>query len=66
MASAAKFQCPVCNAKGAEEFRPFCSGRCAELDLGRWLKGTYAIPTEETPDEHSNVFSESDGEDRFN
>ena len=48
--------CPVCNRpiQGGEEtlrFRPFCSKRCADVDLGRWLKGSYAIPAVETEDE---------------
>jgi len=33
------------------QYRPFCSARCAQIDLGRWLKGNYRIPTEEDPDE---------------
>jgi endogenous inhibitor of DNA gyrase (YacG/DUF329 family) len=36
--------CPVCGKPRAAAFRPFCSKRCAEIDLGRWLKGGYAIP----------------------
>ena len=31
-------------------FRPFCSKRCADVDLGRWLKGAYAIPATEQED----------------
>jgi endogenous inhibitor of DNA gyrase (YacG/DUF329 family) len=31
--------------------RPFCSARCAQVDLSRWLKGNYRIPTEGGPDE---------------
>lgn len=37
-------KCPVCEKPVSEGFRPFCSKRCADLDLGRWLKGGYAIP----------------------
>ena len=33
--------CPVCGAKPVPAVRPFCSKRCADLDLGRWLKGAY-------------------------
>lgn len=40
-------RCPVCGAPAAAAHKPFCSTRCAEVDLGRWLKGTYRIPTEE-------------------
>ena len=36
--------CPLCRRLAAEMFRPFCSKRCADLDLSRWLKGIYAIP----------------------
>jgi endogenous inhibitor of DNA gyrase (YacG/DUF329 family) len=42
--SAGGKRCPICG-KGADgTFRPFCSKRCAEVDLHRWLSGTYAIP----------------------
>ena len=38
-------KCPMCEAKpGVPEYRPFCSKRCADVDLGKWLKGSYAIP----------------------
>ncbi len=37
--------CPVCERRKAEpDYRPFCSKRCADVDLSRWLKGSYAIP----------------------
>ncbi|MEM1036043.1 MAG: DNA gyrase inhibitor YacG [Pseudomonadota bacterium] len=37
--------CAVCEAKPiVAEFKPFCSKRCADVDLSRWLKGGYAIP----------------------
>jgi len=42
--------CPVCRAPGAAKYRPFCSRRCADLDLGRWFSGGYAIPSEEPED----------------
>ena len=41
--------CPVCGQKPAAKYHPFCSKRCADLDLGRWLKGVYRVPTEERP-----------------
>jgi endogenous inhibitor of DNA gyrase (YacG/DUF329 family) len=37
-------ECPICGKPAAEGFKPFCSKRCADIDLGRWLKGGYAIP----------------------
>ena len=36
--------CPICGKPAAEPHLPFCSRRCADIDLGRWLKGDYAIP----------------------
>lgn len=43
--------CPVCGKESSPEHRPFCSRRCADVDLGRWLGGAYAIPsTEPAPD----------------
>ena len=45
-------RCPICG-KPAGRVAPFCSRRCADIDLGRWLKGGYAIPgspAEEAPD----------------
>ena len=39
-------RCPVCGKPAAQAHRPFCSKRCAEVDLGRWLKGGYAVPGE--------------------
>jgi endogenous inhibitor of DNA gyrase (YacG/DUF329 family) len=43
--------CPICGKRPLPQYRPFCSARCAQIDLGRWLKGNYRIPTEEGPDE---------------
>ena len=39
--------CPICGKDTAENFRPFCSKRCADIDLGRWLTGAYVIPGDE-------------------
>jgi len=36
--------CPICGKPKAGGFKPFCSKRCADIDLGRWFKGGYAIP----------------------
>ncbi len=38
--------CPVCGRPPVEAFRPFCSKRCADVDLARWLRGDYRIPGE--------------------
>jgi uncharacterized protein len=39
-------RCPVCGKPADARFRPFCSARCRQVDLGRWLAGDYAIPGE--------------------
>jgi endogenous inhibitor of DNA gyrase (YacG/DUF329 family) len=36
--------CTICGRPRTEQFKPFCSKRCADLDLARWFKGSYAIP----------------------
>ena len=36
--------CPICRKPADAKLAPFCSKRCADIDLGRWLKGGYAIP----------------------
>lgn len=36
--------CPVCGRPAAVETRPFCSRRCADVDLQRWFAGAYSIP----------------------
>ncbi len=36
--------CPICGKPAAFTDRPFCSKRCADVDLHRWLSGVYAIP----------------------
>jgi endogenous inhibitor of DNA gyrase (YacG/DUF329 family) len=42
--------CPICNRESDPKYRPFCSRRCADVDLGRWLTGGYAIPAAEEDD----------------
>lgn len=41
--------CPICKARTEARWRPFCSRRCADVDLGRWMTGRYAVPAEEEP-----------------
>lgn len=43
--------CPICAKSSVELYRPFCSKRCADVDLARWLGGTYAIPAAPSFDE---------------
>jgi endogenous inhibitor of DNA gyrase (YacG/DUF329 family) len=39
--------CPICRKPVQVAYRPFCSKRCADVDLQRWLRGAYAVPAEE-------------------
>lgn len=47
--------CPICGQNTDDKYRPFCSKRCADVDLGKWLTGGYAIPArddeEDVPEE---------------
>lgn len=54
--------CPICGAAASATHRPFCSRRCADLDLGRWLKGHYRIPTEEVP---ADGIPDAEDDERF-
>lgn len=39
--------CPICGKPSERGYRPFCSKRCADIDLHRWLAGSYAVPAVE-------------------
>lgn len=43
--------CPVCGKAGAPRYRPFCSARCADVDLGRWFSGQYRVAGAPAPQE---------------
>ncbi|MBI3436940.1 MAG: DNA gyrase inhibitor YacG [Proteobacteria bacterium] len=43
--------CPICGKMAGERLRPFCSARCADVDLNRWLSGGYALPASEHDDD---------------
>lgn len=42
--------CAMCGDPVQAEYAPFCSRRCADVDLNRWLGGVYRVQTEEEPD----------------
>jgi uncharacterized protein len=42
--------CPICGKEAVEAYRPFCSKRCADIDLARWFTGSYAIAGREDDD----------------
>lgn len=43
--------CPLCKKPSVPEFRPFCSKRCADIDLARWFRNDYRIAGEETKEQ---------------
>jgi endogenous inhibitor of DNA gyrase (YacG/DUF329 family) len=46
-------RCPVCGKPAVAPHRPFCSARCRNIDLGRWLKEGYRIESDESPQDDS-------------
>lgn len=53
-------KCPMCENAVQAEFKPFCSKRCADLDLGKWFTGAYAIPGEPADQAEENPPTEED------
>jgi endogenous inhibitor of DNA gyrase (YacG/DUF329 family) len=43
--------CPICGKPAVEAAEPFCSKRCADVDLHRWLGGVYALPAADQADD---------------
>jgi hypothetical protein len=46
--------CPICGKPATEASHPFCSERCRDVDLNRWLSGSYAIPGRKDEDEEAD------------
>jgi endogenous inhibitor of DNA gyrase (YacG/DUF329 family) len=44
-------RCPICGRPAAKDALPFCSPRCRDVDLNRWLTGTYVVPGSENDEE---------------
>ncbi|MCA0044110.1 DNA gyrase inhibitor YacG [Celeribacter litoreus] len=53
--------CPICGEDAAQKYRPFCSKRCADIDLAKWMNGSYAVPSmrEIDPDEVAEAVEEA-------
>lgn len=47
--------CPICGEETVRSFRPFCSKRCADIDLAKWLNGSYAVPSQREEDAEAAV-----------
>ena len=54
--------CPICGKPSVQAFHPFCSARCADIDLNRWLSGAYVIPAADGPEEGSKEEGPAAGE----
>jgi len=57
-------RCPISGKPTEQAFRPFCSKRCADIDLNRWLSGVYAVPVKEDEDEDGERPAEPDENER--
>jgi endogenous inhibitor of DNA gyrase (YacG/DUF329 family) len=55
-------KCPICSAPTEQQYRPFCSRRCADVDLSRWLRGAYAIPVEPDDEDGESADGAAAGE----
>jgi endogenous inhibitor of DNA gyrase (YacG/DUF329 family) len=53
-------KCPICGRPTEPDVRPFCSKRCADVDLQRWLTNRYAVPAVENEDGPEDLPSEDD------
>lgn len=51
-------KCAICGKPQNQKYRPFCSSRCASIDLNRWLGGHYSIPAVDGPDDWSEEGAE--------
>ena len=47
-------QCPICGKPAVEASKPFCSERCRDVDLNRWLSGSYVVPGRPEADEDAD------------
>lgn len=56
--------CPICQKLSVEAFYPFCSKRCADVDLNRWLSGGYSTPVVEMEPEDYDELERIQDRDR--
>jgi len=59
----ARGRCPICGKDAAEKTRPFCSQRCKDIDLNRWLSGRYVIPAGPDDDDEAERPPRQPGKD---
>lgn len=63
MASNNKGGCPICGKPADDKVKPFCSMRCRQVDLNRWLSESYRIPGAERPGGAGDGKNQSESED---
>jgi len=51
--------CPICAKATDPAYRPFCSRRCADVDLAHWLRGTYAVPVADDESEAADFIAKT-------
>jgi endogenous inhibitor of DNA gyrase (YacG/DUF329 family) len=59
-----EIRCPICEKRFDSEksqSMPFCSDRCRQIDLGRWLREAYSVPIERDPDEAADLEGHDEG-----
>jgi len=52
--------CPICTKPTDDHYRPFCSKRCADVDLNKWFTGRYAVAVVEEDDEPNTPSGENE------
>ena len=52
--------CPICQKATQHETRPFCSKRCADVDLGKWFNESYRVPTNEVEGDEDQFGEQSE------
>ncbi len=55
--------CPICRKPSSQQHHPFCSARCQDIDLNRWLSGGYVIPGEAVEEEDKPETATGEDED---
>ncbi len=55
--------CPICGRPAADPHRPFCSARCADIDLGRWFRESYRIPSNQPATDLPDIDTEGARDD---
>lgn len=56
--------CPICSRPTIEQYKPFCSSRCADVDLGNWLSESYRIPAKPGLEEEEDAPAYGNSEEK--